>query len=703
MSLTIALQTAASGLQAAQAGLRAVSDNIANVNTPGYVRKTVVQQQLVVGGQGAGVEVTGVQRVTNQYLQMASMAAGSDSSRYNVYSQFLDNAQSLFGDPSGSGYFFNLPDDISANFASLANDPSSSLLRTQAVNTVSNFLSEADRINSQITALGASVDSQIGGDVTQVNSLLSQIDKLNTDITRARITGGDSSGSENIQDQLLNQLSTLMNVQVTARDQGGVTVRSPEGILLAGDGAATLSYNKATNTPGYISVTTPGASTGSQAITVSSGEIRGLLDLRNDKLPGIADEVGELVSRTAQQLNAAHNASTAYPPPTTLNGRNTGLDLPTAASGFTGQTTVAITNSSGVVQKKVAIDFTAGTMSVNGAAGVAFTPGTFLATLNSSLGAQGSASFSGGALSISATGANGVAIDEGTSRKAGQGFSQFFGLNDLVQSSGGMSTYDTGLTATDANGFTPGDTITLRLSAADGKPIRDVTVAVPGAANPTMGDLVNALNNSSTGVGLYGSFTLDAQGGLSFAGGPPQNAQLSVVADTTQRGAGGPSMSQLFGLGSGPRSLRAASYSVDPAVVADPTKLALGTLDLSVAAGQSAITPGDGTGAVALSLAGQTSTLFKVAGDLGAVNMTLSAYAAQLGGAIGRDAATAAAQKASATAVQTEADTRRQSVEGVNIDEELVNLTTYQQAFSANARMIQATKDMFDVLNNLIT
>ena len=82
--------------------------------------------------------------------------------------------------------------------------------------------------------------------------------------------------------------------------------------------------------------------------------------------------------------------------------------------------------------------------------------------------------------------------------------------------------------------------------------------------------------------------------------------------------------------------------------------------------------------------------------------MTLGSYAAQLGGAIGRDAATAESKKTSATAVQAEANARRQSVEGVNIDEELVNLTTYQQAFSANARMIQATKDMFDILAGLI-
>ena len=701
MSLTSALQSATSGLLAAQAGLAAVSDNIANVNTPGYVRKTIVQQQLVVNGRGSGVDVSGVQRVTSQYLQSASMTAGSDSSRYAAYAQYLDNAQSLFGDPSGGDYFFNLPDNLSANFASAADDPSSGLLRTQAVNTLGNFLGQADRINTQVAALGKTVDGQIANDVTQINSLLSQIDKLNTDITRGKISGSDSTGSENIQSQLLNQLSGLMNVHISARPQGGIDIRSTEGIALVGVGASTLAYNSSGTTPGYITATTPGASAGPTPITLSSGELRGLLDLRNTKLPGLADQLGEFVSRTAQQLNAASNASTASPPPTTLTGRNTGLDLPTAASGFTGQTTLAITNASGVVQKTVAIDFTAGTMSVNGGAGAAFTAATFLAQLNASLGASGTASFANGALSISAAGANGVAIDNGTSQKAGQGFSQFFGLNDLVTATG-VSTFDTGLAAGDANGFIPGDQMTFRLSTPGGNPIRDVVITVPPAGSPTVGDLVNTLNSAATGVGLYGSFTLDAQGGLTFTGTAPQNAQLTVVSDNTQRGAGGPSISALFGLGIAARSARAGTYQVNPTVANNPTTLPLGTLDLAVAVGQPAITPGDGSGALALARAGRTSTLLKAAGDLGNVTMTLQDYAAQFGGSIGRDAATADSLSTSATAVRSEADAKRQSVEGVNIDEELIHLTTYQNAYSANARMIQATKDLFDVLIGIL-
>jgi flagellar hook-associated protein 1 FlgK len=698
MSLSSILKSASSGLMTAQTGLRTVSDNISNVNTPGYVRKVINQQQLVVDGAGAGVEVKDITRVTDQYLQLASLTAASDASRWDVTSEFLDNAQSLFGDPSEDGFFFNRLDEIFANFASAADDPSSALLRTQAVSTTQDFLGEANRINTQISQLADTVDTRVVDSVARANELLQQINKLNTDISRAKVVNSDSSGSENIQAQLIDELSTLMSVKVSGRPNGGVDVRSPEGVLLAGDNAATLTYVRTDSTRGYIAAQT-GTAGNPQPIQVNGGEIRGLLDLRDDKLPGLSDQLGEFMARAAEQLNAAHNASTSFPAPTSLTGRDTGLDLPTAVSGFTGATTVAIVNAAGVVQRRVDIDFTAGTMSVDGGAASAFTPANFLTTLNTGLGALGTATFTGGKLSIAATGTNGVAIDEGTSMKAGRAFSHFFGLNDLIRSTG-FTSYETGLAATDNHGFTPGDTMVLRLAQPNGLPIRDITITVPAA--PLMSDLLNTLNSASTGVGVYGQFTLDANGALIFKGSAPLNANIAVVQDDTERGAGGPSISQLFGLGVVERSSRASRLQVDPAFVTNPTKLAFGQLDLSVAAGTPAIRPGDGRGALALSQAGDISTMFQAAGALGQVAMTVSHYGAEFAGAIGRDAAAATTRSQSAAAVQTEATARRQSVEGVNLDEELVRLTTYQQAFNASARMIQASKDLFDVLLGMI-
>jgi flagellar hook-associated protein 1 len=221
-------------------------------------------------------------------------------------------------------------------------------------------------------------------------------------------------------------------------------------------------------------------------------------------------------------------------------------------------------------------------------------------------------------------------------------------------------------------------------------------------AGGQMSDLLNELNSNAGGVGTYGQFTLDAKGGLTFAGSSPFNATLSVAQDQTQRGAGGPSISQLFGLGVVERSNRANQFKVDAALSSNPMKLGLGTLDLSVAAGQPAITAGDGRGARLLAAAGDVSTSFGAAGELGAVTMTLTRYASEFGGAIGRQAQAADTRRQSAESVANEAMARRASVEGVNIDEELVRLTTYQQAFNASARMIQAAKELFDVLTNMI-
>ncbi len=698
MTLGVALQTATTGLQAAQASLRAVSDNIANVNTPGYVRKAVNQEQQVVDGAGAGVKINGIRRITDQYLQVASLNAQSDTKRWSAVSQYLDNAQSLFGDPSADGFFFNRLDKVFGAFATLADDPSSTLLRSQALSNIEDFLSEADRINGQIVSLGATVETQIGAGVERANSLLDEISRLNLEIKRASLVGADASGSENIQSQLLDELSGLMNVRTAPRAGGGVDVRTIEGVLIAGDGAAKLTYNVTATTPGYISAQ-PAGSSNQQPIQLSSGQLRGLMDLRDIELPKIYDQLGEFTSRAADQLNAAHNASAAFPPPTTLVGRDTGLDLTSATSGFTGTSTIAVVNAAGVMQRTVAINFTAGTLSVNGGAATAFTPATFQADLNTALAGVGSASFAGGALTLSGTGGLGLAIDEGTSQKAGRGFSHFFGLNDVVKASG-FTNYATGQQTTSAHGFTPGGQITLRLSSPDGRPERDVPITVP--AGPLMSDLLTTLNNTATGVGLYGAFSLDTNGVLTFAGSPPSNAQLSILTDNTQRGVGGPSISQLFGLGTQARSTRAGRFDVAPSLVSDPTRVSVGKVDVTAAVGVVAVRPGDGRGALGVAGSGNIPVLFQAAGALGQVTMTVSRYASEFGGAVGRGAAAAETRQASAEAVAIEATNRRQSVEGVNLDEELVNLTTYQQAFSASARMIQAASELFDTLLSIV-
>jgi flagellar hook-associated protein 1 len=704
MSLNTILNVATSGMMAAQTGLRVVSDNIANINTAGYVRKTMAQSNLVSNGMGVGVNIDAIKRATDKFMAAASLNGGSSAGKANVIATAMDNAQKLFGDPSATTNFFSTLDDVYSAFSAAVTDPSSTLLRSAATTKLEDFLSESKRITSSLSGQIKDADNRIAGDVDRVNVLLKQIDDLNIDITRAKMAGADGTGSENIQSGLIDELSTYMDVQINERANGGVIVRSTEGVSLAGNGAAVVTYVQEGPANGYLTVTTANSGGEVMPLNVSNGEIKGLLELRNKELPNLSDQLGEFVSRAAEELNRASNASSAVPAPAAMNGKDTGLDAATAFNNFTGKTTIAITNAAGVIQKRVDIDFTAGTMTVDGLPGPAFTNANFTAQLNTAFGGTATAAFANGALSLNtAVSTNGIAIvdDAATpSTKAGKGFSQFFGLNDVIRSDG-YSPYETGMTASDPSGFTPGQTITLRLTDADGGRIRDVQVTIP-AGTGSMQETIDALNSRSSGVGLYGAFTLGSKGELTFTSSTASPASLSVVEDTTQRGVAGPSLSQLFGVGMSERSTRGGLFKVDPAMDADPAKLPFAKLNLAVAAGVPTLAVGDGRGALAMAKAGDSVTTFANAGDAAGSKKSVLTYGADFSGSIARKADAAESRKDAAESVRTEVNAQRQSQEGVNLDEELVNLTTYQQAFNASARLIQATKDMFDVLTNIV-
>jgi flagellar hook-associated protein 1 FlgK len=694
-SLSAIFASGNSGLQAAQTGLRAVSDNISNIDTKGYVRKLVDQAPLVSGGVTSGVQVTAIRLATDRFLQAAGLSANGSAGAAGVSAALWDQAQSLFGDPSGDTSFFSSLDKALNAFSTVAGAPTSTAARAAAVDQLDAFFNNAESISSQIDNLKAQADARIKSNVIQINSLLAQIDKLNAEVSRDSVIGGDPTGAQTRQSQLVDELSSLLGIRVSNRSNGGVNVSTVDGVVLVGDGHASLAYD-ASGPTGDMFLTNPaGNSLGFGQ--PSGGEIAGLLNMRNNELPALKASLAELVSGAADQLNAIHNAYSAFPPPSKLEGRQTGLAATEAAAGFTGKTTVDVMDGSGTVTRRVTIDFDAGTLN-DGATTTAFTPATFFNTLNTALTPAATANFTNGVLTLQAAGAGGVAVADDAATpasKAGRGFSAYFGLNDLVRSSGAYD-YNTGLAAASPNGFIPGGTTTFRMTGPDGSRVADITVTMPAG---DMTALLGALNSTATGLGVYGSFSLDANGQVSFA--PTSGYKLSVVQDNTARTVGGASMTEFFGIGEAARAGRAGGFEVRPDIVTAPANLSLAKLDDTATVGARALASGDTRGADALSRAGMATLNFDAAGKLGATRQSLGDYAAALSGSIARTAAAADSAQTNAEAIAAEAAARRSGVEGVNLDQELISLTTYQQAYNASARLIQAAKDMFDVLLNM--
>src|SRR5476649_1494391 len=101
MGLSSALATAMSGLRANQAALSITSSNIANAQTPGYISQGVNQIEVASGGDGSSVQVTGVNRQLDLYVQNQLRTETSGGAYADQMSNILNQLQSVYGTPGG--------------------------------------------------------------------------------------------------------------------------------------------------------------------------------------------------------------------------------------------------------------------------------------------------------------------------------------------------------------------------------------------------------------------------------------------------------------------------------------------------------------------------------------------------------------------------------------------------------------------------
>lgn len=712
--LTSVLMTGLSALRASQTGLGVASQNIANANSPGYVRTELNLAPRTNMGPGAGVEVSSIRRAADRFLATASYISAASYGAASARADLLSRAQASFGDPNTDTTLFATLDQFWSAMTEIGVDPSSSLRRDDAVSALQSTFLETRRVGESIQSLITEADQRIADSVADAQSLMNRIAALNAEIQLTKRTGAEASAAENAQSALVDELSDLMDVRVTPLSEGGVHVRTSGGALLVGVNAAKLSYTPNTSpfaTYGVISLNEDLGTQANLEPLLLSGRIKGLLDVRDRDLAGLAEALGGFSGAIADALNEVHNENASAPAIGNMVGRQTGL-LGTDSVGFTGAATIGIVDSTGALRQRLAIDFDAGTITGEAPAAVfAFAAGTissFAAALNSALGAAtpaGSASFAGGVLSLNVGSSGGLVVQQNAaepSDRAGRGFSHFFGLNDLVSRPTPLF-FESGVQGSDPHGFAAGGTVSYQIRDAAGRAIatRNITISGPLAgAGSDWNDLIGALNATGTGLGEFGAFSLDAATGrLAFAGNPA--FKVALISDSTGRGATGVSLTALNGMSSASTAGRAIEVDVNPLVNAAPSRLAVGRPNLSAAIGQRVIEAGDNRGSSALVAARDSIRTFAGAGALSQQSASLAVYAARLGGEAGRISSDAKRAAEGAEAVATAAADRRAQVEGVNLDDELMHMTTFQNSYAAAARVIQAAQDMLDILMSI--
>jgi flagellar hook-associated protein 1 FlgK len=335
MSLTQALSTALSGLQANQASLALVASNVANADTPGYTRKTINQVATSGSGISIGVRASDVQRELDLYVQRQLRTENSGASYADVRANFLSRLQDVYGQPGADNALETVYNNFTNALQALTTSPDDSAARTSVISQAQVLAQQLNQMTSSIQGLRSDAEQSISDAVAQANNAMAQIASINQKLTG--MTSNDSATATLLdqRDAYIDQLSQLMDVNVIQGDNNQVAIHTTSGVQLVGYQAAQLSFNAQGSVSAYSqwssnptqstlgSITlTVGANSVDITHAIRSGTIAGLVQLRDQDLVQAQNQLDSFASAMASALSDKTTDGTAV-----TAGAQSGFDV----------------------------------------------------------------------------------------------------------------------------------------------------------------------------------------------------------------------------------------------------------------------------------------------------------------------------------------------------------------------------------------
>jgi flagellar hook-associated protein 1 len=330
MGLSSALATAMSGLSANQAALSIVSSNIANAQTPGYVTQQVNQVELASGGIGTGVEVTGVNRQLDLYVQSQLRTETSGGSYADQMANILGQLQNVYGTPGGNGSLETAFSNFTTALQALSTSSGTQSSQVSALSAAQSLAQQLNTTSQGIQSLRSNVEQDIGTSVTQANTAMTQIAALNTKLQGLSPTDPAAATLMNQRDSAINQLSKLMDIRAVTDGSNSTSIFTNSGIQLVGAGQASqmtftspgaLNANSLYNTDptksgvGSLVIKLPNGANFDMVAnnSISSGQIAADLKLRDQTLVQAQTQVDQLAASMSSALSDKTTAGTVAP------------------------------------------------------------------------------------------------------------------------------------------------------------------------------------------------------------------------------------------------------------------------------------------------------------------------------------------------------------------------------------------------------
>lgn len=306
------ISIAVTGINTAQAGLLTTSNNISNLNTEGYTRQRVVQASnptvmTGAGGFGQGAHVVTVERMYSEALSKQVLNAQARVSSLDTYYSQISQIDNMLADenvgltPAIQSFF----DGIQA----VATSPSSTAARQSMVSAADTMVSSFQSMYSRLDELESGVNSQITSVVNSINSYTQQIADLNQKIvSSSSLNGQPVNDLLDKRDQLVTDLNKLVKVDTSKNDDGSYNVFVGTGQqLVVGSRATSMAAVGSSADPSRIVVGLVGETGNVQELPenlISGGELGGLLSFRTEALDTAFNQLGLMAASVTQTFNA---------------------------------------------------------------------------------------------------------------------------------------------------------------------------------------------------------------------------------------------------------------------------------------------------------------------------------------------------------------------------------------------------------------
>jgi flagellar hook-associated protein 1 FlgK len=675
------LNIGASALRTAQMQVDIANQNIANANTPGYSRQAAKVSATApfptpafnAGGNpgqlGTGVQITEVNRARDTFLDAQMRTQLNAQGQADARSEALSQVEAVVNEPSTTG-LSSMLSKYWSSWQEVANSPAESAIRS---NLIEQGKALADVFQGQVTQFAQQqrdLDQQVGLTVTSVNTLASQIAAINKQVSQVEVSGMHANDLRDQRDQLVDALSKLVKINTVESSDGAININVGNHQLVERSTAHTMVAN-----------TTVGAFTQVQWTGTTSGILTGTSAAQNIPAAGMT----LTINNVAVVLPAGRT------PAETVVAINT-----TAGLG-SGGAVIASLNSGGALVLTSTIPGSTGSVNVSA------TPGSIATILGMVT------------TSVSGTGDGPVIVGGGKLQGLIESRDQLLkeridGVNALasrvIESVNSVSATGVGLDGIGGRNFFSGT------NASD--IAVDSQLLAAGGSDKVAAGRMYADAASATG---YSSAPGDSSNAVAMAQlSNLVSSRASVPGELTPGALGTTPPTTLIGLDlSGAAANTTYTFSVSgapPTLMVTPPGIGAASITVgkdSVTGGNSIYTIDTGSVRLTLSIPITTpaATLAQVLAGLAGTSISTNSgpstmgdqYARQIA-SLGVESQTARSQSVNQGVLINQLDTQRQSVSGVSLDEETINLITYQKAYQAAARIVTVMDEMLDTLIN---